>query len=61
MELTEVKQSKSNENIEHIEPAELKNKKQVYSQAHFVRQIGRGRDRYGVGWRADPASLLAAG
>ena len=37
MELTEVKQSKSNENIEHIEPAELKDKKQVYSQAHFVR------------------------
>ena len=37
MELTEVKQSKRNENIEHIEPAELKDKKQVYSQAHFVR------------------------
>lgn len=37
MEVIEVKQSKNNENIEHIEPAELKDKKQVYSQAHFVR------------------------
>lgn len=37
MQVIEVKQSKSNENIEHIEPIELKDKKSVYSQAHFVR------------------------
>ena len=37
MEVIEVKQAKNNENIEHIEPYELKDKKQVYSQAHFVR------------------------
>lgn len=37
MQITEVKQSKGNENVEHIEPIELKNKPLVYSQAHFVR------------------------
>lgn len=37
MQITEVKQSKGNENVEHIEPVELKNKPTVYSQAHFVR------------------------
>ena len=37
MSYTEVMQSKSNENIEHIEQIELKDKPQVYSQAHFVR------------------------
>ena len=37
MSYTEVMQSKSNENIEHIEPIELKDKPQVYSQAHFFR------------------------
>ena len=43
MQITEVKQSKGNENVEHIEPIELKNKPTVYSQAHFVR-IKTGED-----------------
>lgn len=37
MDVTEVKRSKNNENVEHIEPVELKDKQHVYSQAHFVR------------------------
>ena len=45
MELTEVKKAKNNDNIEHIDPFELKDKKQVYSQAHFVR-IKTNDDNY---------------
>lgn len=45
MEVIEVKQSKNKENIEYINPIELKDKKQVYSQAHFVR-IKTGEDEY---------------
>lgn len=37
MEVTNVKQSKSNDNVEYIEPFELEDKKTVYSQAHFIR------------------------
>ena len=37
MNITEVKQSKTNDNIEYIEPIELEDKKTVYSQAHFTR------------------------
>lgn len=37
MEVTNVKQSKSNDNVEYIEPVELEDKKTVYSQAHFIR------------------------
>lgn len=45
MELTEVKKAKNNDNIEHIDSFELKDKKQVYSQAHFVR-IKTNDDNY---------------
>lgn len=37
MDIVEVKQSKSNENIEHIQPIILRDKIKVYSQDHFVR------------------------
>ena len=43
MNLTEVKQSKSNDNIEYIQPIVLENKKTVYSQAHLFR-IQKGED-----------------
>lgn len=43
MNLTEVKQSKSNDNIEYIEPIILNDKKTVYSQAHLFR-IQKGDD-----------------
>lgn len=37
MNLTEVKQSKSNDNIEYIKPIILEDKKTVYTQAHLYR------------------------
>lgn len=37
MNVVEVKQAKSNENIEYINPIVLENKKTVFSQAHFIR------------------------
>lgn len=37
MNLTEVKQSRNNDNVEYINPATLEDKKQVYSLAHFMR------------------------
>lgn len=37
MDVTKVKQSKTKENIEYIEPIELEDKKTVYSRAHFMR------------------------
>jgi hypothetical protein len=43
MEVINVKQSKSNDNVEYIEPAELEDKKTVYSRAHFIR-IDTGSD-----------------
>lgn len=43
MNLTEVKQSKSNDNIEYIEPIVLTDKKTVYSRAHLFR-IQKGDD-----------------
>ena len=45
MGITEVKQSKNKDNIEYINPVQLKDKKQVYSQAHFVR-IKTGENDY---------------
>lgn len=45
VEITEVKQSKTKENVEYINPKELKDKKQVYSQAHFTR-IKTGDNEY---------------
>lgn len=43
MDVTEVKQSKTNDNIEYIAPVDLEDKKTVYTQAHFIR-ISTGDD-----------------
>lgn len=39
MQITEVKKSKRKENIEHINSIKLKDKQNVYTEAHFVRII----------------------